>query len=141
MTLSWYGSQTRYCRRKLVRLSSISAGGGFVGFCGGGWGLGCGATAVWTVGWGEGLSSKPGSFFLRYSRPWSNIFNCSQRSNLTTSELSGSDKNMVYLANIIVNNYLQVFLSTIMLMKTQDIGSWLLAVGFWVKAKATAQPT
>jgi len=28
-----------------------------------------------------------------------------------------------------------------MLMKTQDIGSWLLAIGFWVKAKATAQPT
>ena len=28
-----------------------------------------------------------------------------------------------------------------MLMKTQDIGFWLLAIGFLVKAKATAQPT
>src|SRR5215469_9799184 len=103
----------------------------------------CGPTGglVWAVGGGEGLSSKPGSFFLRYSRPWSNIFNCSQRSNLTTSELSGSDKNIVYLLNIIVNNFVYVFLSTIMLLETQDIGSWLLAIGFWVKAKATAQTT
>src|SRR5215813_14248783 len=123
MTLSWCWSQTMYCLRKLVRLSSISAGGGFVGFCGGGCGLGCGATAVWTVGWGEGLSSKPGSFFLRYSRPWSNIFNCSQRSNLTTSELSGSDKNIVYLLNIIVNSFVYVFLGISMLMKIQVLSS------------------
>src|SRR5215469_12634761 len=101
----------------------------------------CGPTGglVWAVGGGEGLSSKPGSFFLRYSRPWSNIFNCSQRSNLTPSGHSGSDKNIVYLLNIIVNNYFYVFISTIMLLETQDIGSWLLAVGFRVKEKATAK--
>src|SRR5262249_44322625 len=129
MTLSWYGSQTRYCRRKLVRLSSISTAFAFGGeFCAGCLGGGCGAGpgwigAGWGAGWGEGLSSKPGSFVLRYTSRGSNKFNCSQRSNLTTSELSGSDKNIVYLRNIIVNRFLYVFLRIFMLMKIQVLSS------------------